>query len=82
MDMAIEYAESLSDFINKTGWSARHVISVVKSASETHRRYVALIVAEDGSEHLFHYTNKNRLYNKCKILGIDNVKSILVYERR
>lgn len=75
-------ARTLHDFIKMAGWQVSTLKDTFANAKELHRHYVALIVANDGSEYLFNYTNKNRLFNKCKILGTDNIKSILVYERK
>lgn len=80
MTMEITKAETVHDFVKMAGWSVSTIRDIFVNAKELHRRYVVLVVAEDGSEHLFNYTNKSRLYNKCKILG--DIKSILVYERK
>lgn len=83
--MVITKAETVHDFVKMAGWQVSTIKDIFVNAKELHRRYVVLVVARDGSEHLFNYTNTNRLFNKCKVLGIDSIdsiKSILVYERK
>ena len=59
-------AETLQDFIKKSSFTQDEARHHLELAEKLNRKYLCIVVGEDGSEVLFSFSYRNRLVNIIK----------------